>query len=537
MRLQTWLGLAIVAAIITGLLPAWAFAAPPAQEEIGPNLLVDGNFESPPVIQDGVGEVQVAPGWRAWYLDVPPSYVVPPPSCYNANGGKRDNGCYWMRPEFRDTIRQSHSNRVHGGDRSQKYFSFGRMHEGGLYQQVNNVPAGAKLRFSIYIQAWMCSDASSGKCNDGRISDAPADMHLRVGIDPTGGTNPFGPNIVWSGEVAAWDQWVRFQVEAIAQSSTVTVFTHSRPEWDWARMNNDVYLDDAELVTVGPIPTPTPEAAAVQPAADNQPQVQPQAQVQPITKANGTTVHQVSSGDTLLGIALAYGVTVDEVVAWNRLNPGDFLQIDQELVVKAPAGWVAPVQAAANPPAAAAQSTPAAPAAPTPAPQPQAVANAPTSPAGLCVVAFDDQNMNSLYEDKEGLVAQTQFDVLSSDAVIKSYTTDGSSEPYCFFDLNPGTYIVSARLASGYKATSVEKTGVSLAAGQTVNVAFGSISTGKQPASKAGDKAAAPVSAASQAQQSSPNIFTRMGGFLVGASGIIVLGLAIVVGLAMSRRR
>jgi len=32
----------------------------------------------------------------------------------------------------------------------------------------------------------------------------------------------------------------------------VTVFTHSRPDWTYARPNNDVYLDDASLVVVGP---------------------------------------------------------------------------------------------------------------------------------------------------------------------------------------------------------------------------------------------------------------------------------------------
>jgi hypothetical protein len=94
----------------------------------------------------------------------------------------------------------------------------------------------------------MCFDFT--RCNGGLHSDFPSDMHLRVGIDPTGGTDPFSPNVVWSVEAPAWDTWAHFQVQAIAQSNTITVFTHSHPEWDWARANNDVYIDDATLVIV-----------------------------------------------------------------------------------------------------------------------------------------------------------------------------------------------------------------------------------------------------------------------------------------------
>lgn len=537
MSFYKWCGLAIATLLVVGLLPTWALAAPAYQEEVSPNLLVDGDFEAPAPwpMQNGIGEVQVAPGWVAWYLDEPPSYIVPPPSCYNADGSRRDNGCFWMRPEYRDNIRQSYDYRVHSGDRSQKYFSFGRMHEAGIYQQVSNIPVGAKLRFSIYIQAWMCSNAkTSTKCADGRVSDYPSDMHLRIGIDPTGGTDPFSGNIVWSPEVPAWDTWVRFQVEAIAQSSTVTVFTHSRPQWDdWARMNNDIYLDDAELVIVGPVPTTAPTAAAPnQPQA--QPQPQPQPQPQAVTRADGALVHRVVSGDTLLGIALTYGVTVDDIVLWNNLNPGDYLQIGQELVVKAPAGWSPPP---ANPaPAAAAQpvTTPvvASVVQPTPTPAPQPLAVAAAAPAGLCVTAFDDQNMNSLYDNNEGLVAGTRFNVLEGNAVVKTHTTDGS-EPFCFTDLKPGTYLISIEPASGYKGTSSPRQGASVAAGQTVNVVFGSVAMAGSPP-KSGDKAA-PANPTVQTHSSS--IWTQTGGILVGVVGIIVLAGAGVLGTVVLRRR
>jgi hypothetical protein len=235
-------------------------AAVLAQGE-GPNLLQDGDFEwsAPWEYQDGRGEIQAAPGWRAWWLNRPPEFIRRP---YNCAGGS-DNGCYWAEPEFRDVQRAAYEYRVHGGYQAQKYFTYGRMHWAGLMQKVGNVQPGSKLRFSVYMQAWMCFRFED--CQRGKVSDQPSDMHLKVGIDPTGGDNPFSPDIVWSSEQAAWDTWVLFQVEAVAKNSAVTVFTHSRADWDWARANNDVYVDDASLVVIGPAPSPEPTKAPVQP--------------------------------------------------------------------------------------------------------------------------------------------------------------------------------------------------------------------------------------------------------------------------------
>jgi hypothetical protein len=251
---------------------AWA-AAPPGQQP-GPNLLQDGDFEagSPWEKQDGTNEIQVAPGWRGWWLRKPPPGIKRP---YNCDG--TDYGCYWAQPEFGDVQRAAFSYRVHGGFQAQKYFTYGRMHQAGLMQRVGGIQPGARLRLSVYMQAWMCFEFMA--CGYGKVSDQPSDMHLRIGIDPTGGDNPFSPDIVWSGEQPAWDAWVLFQVEAVARNSTVTVYTHSRADWDWARKNNDVYIDDASLVVIGQgppaQPTSPPAAPTRPPAAPSQPRVSP----------------------------------------------------------------------------------------------------------------------------------------------------------------------------------------------------------------------------------------------------------------------
>jgi len=265
LRVRWWIGLtcSVILSLTFLLLSLHSTAASPVRQE-GQNLLQDGDFEwsAPWEIQDGRGEIQAAPGWRAWWLNRPPAFVGRPHNC-----GGSDEGCYWAVPEFRDVQRAAYDYRVHGGYQAQKYFTYGRMHWAGLMQTVANIQPGSRLRFSAYMEAWMCFRFED--CDRGKSSDKPAEMHLKIGIDPNGGDNPFSPDIVWSSEQAAWDEYVLFQVEAVAKNSTVTVFTHSRVDWDWARANNDVYVDDASLVIVGQAPTtvPTkPPARVVQPA-------------------------------------------------------------------------------------------------------------------------------------------------------------------------------------------------------------------------------------------------------------------------------
>jgi LysM repeat protein len=332
-----------------------------AQEQVSGNLLVDGDFEAPPTwpMQDGIGEVQVAPGWRAYYLDRPPAYVELPANCERL----RDADCYWMRPEFRDNA--AFANRIRSGERSQKYFSYGRMHEAGLMQQVSGIPLGARVRFSIWMQAWMCYNPSAcGK--EGERSDQPADMHLRVGIDPLGGTDPFTGTVVWAAEQPAWDKFVLFVVETTALSDTVTVMTHSRADWPWARTNNDVYLDDASLVIVGAYTTtavvpltltaaPTLDAAQLTTtrSVTGTPTLTPTATATATPFPAGVITYAVGMGDTLFSIALRHGVQITDLLQLNGFTTSTELLLGQPLVVRlvplTPAPTALPATAAPTP--------------------------------------------------------------------------------------------------------------------------------------------------------------------------------------------
>ena len=281
------------------------------------NLLTNPDFEDDGrfLFQDGIREVMIPNGWFAFWHDAPPQDMPLPSNCPR----RSDTGCYWARPEFREVKATEFPNRVHSGARAVKYFTYGRMHEAGLYQIVEGIPLGVRLQFSAWMQAWMCSNGSA--CMGGRVSDAPARMHLQVGIDPWGGIDPWSSDVVWSPAGEAFDRWQLFQVEAMSEAGIATVFVRSRAEWDWPRLNNDVYVDDARLATLIE-PTTVPLSNTL-----------PGARYVPTRAMVGVVTHTVEAGETLGSIALAYGVSIEHLMRLNHLLPGQGIRAGQVLLI------------------------------------------------------------------------------------------------------------------------------------------------------------------------------------------------------------
>jgi hypothetical protein len=206
----------------------------------GPNLLQNPGFERPYVALPGKENCRIAAPWVAWWIE-----------------GSREEVSqgYRLAPENKAAFRSDYpGNRVRSGELAQQYFhSYGNF-QGGVYQQVANIPVGARLRFELWGMTWSCDNERKGNCG-GATSGDPSPMHFRIGIDPKGGTDPFSPEIVWSPEQNAYDAWHLFQVEAVARNSTVTVWVYTYP--DYRSQDNNVYLDDASLVIVAPPPTAT----------------------------------------------------------------------------------------------------------------------------------------------------------------------------------------------------------------------------------------------------------------------------------------
>jgi len=300
--------------------------APVTYAADGPNLLVNPGFEAPYAKQcchtstafppnTPIDEVQVAFGWRGWWLE--PRFPDFPPTC---------DGCMsWHRPEWREAA--PFANRIHSGGNAQKYFTFFSTHKAGMYQQVSGVQPGQRLRFSVYIQAW----SANGSSLSSTIPDN--DLAMKVGIDPTGGTDAFSSRVVWSNPFNSFDVWGLYTVEAVAQSSAVTVFTHTQPRWGME--HNDFYVDDASLVVVGgssaPAPTTAPTVApTTAPAVVIVPTTAPTAAP---TAAPSSISYTVQRGDTLRGIGRKFNVSVADILRLNsisnpnRIFPGQVLRI------------------------------------------------------------------------------------------------------------------------------------------------------------------------------------------------------------------
>lgn len=304
-----------------------------AQAQTSGNLLRNGDFEEGDYLsgwafQDNIPEVQVAPGWRAFYADVPPDYATKPARC-----SQEGNGCYWARPEFRDNKAAEFAYRVQSGLKSQKYFTFGRQHEAGLMQQVAGIEPGTKLHFQAFVQLWSCMAGELWSvCPTMPYSNSPAPMHARVGIDPTGGTNPWAGTVIWAGENNTVDTWLLLQVDAVAQADKVTVFVYTRADWTdmIPRIHNDVYIDNASLVSTGMAAKTTTKTTTTTKTGTTS-----TAKFNPGPIPEGATVYVAIEKDSLSKIAKKNGITLALLRQFNvgRIRPNDIVVVGDKFIV------------------------------------------------------------------------------------------------------------------------------------------------------------------------------------------------------------
>jgi hypothetical protein len=252
----------------------------------------------------------------------------------------------------------------------------------------------------------------------------------------------------------------------------------------------------------------------------------------------------------------------------NQLNNSpSLIYSGQELVIAVPNAGLAVAQAAvpsegeAAPPAAGGGEQAAA---VVPATEEQPAAAAPASgdavakatSSTLCVVAYHDRNGDGMRDlTTEELLANAGFTLSTEAGVVGSYTSDGVSEPYCFDQLLPGTYMVQLAKVGDYHTTTPEYWAVPLPAGATANVEFGHVAEpnaltaasqalAMAQAEGSGSAESAPSAAADSAAQNegesdSKSLLSSLGEIAIGVSGIFVLLLAGAVGVAFvaSRRR
>ncbi|MBI4770704.1 MAG: LysM peptidoglycan-binding domain-containing protein [Chloroflexi bacterium] len=437
-------------------------------DQPGGNLLTNPGFESPYAKQccytepgwEGlaINEVQVAHGWRGWWY--PPGLDAAHPDYCNQDAPELCQA--WRRPEWSPVAPVFQ--RIREGQNAQKYFTVFGVHEAGMYQPVAGITPGARLRFSIYMHAWSAN-------GDDPVSSGQDYMGMKVGIDPTGGENPWSASIVWSPVSDAYDVYQLYTVEAVAQASAVTVFTHSQPMW--GLNHNDVYLDDASLIVVGSAPfVPTSPPAAGNDGGATSPPVggnEGGAAFALGTIPPGAKTYTVKDGDTLLGISLRAGVSVDELrrlnnISGNRILAGQILILD-------------PGPPAATLPAANASPTGAASATPVPATE---IALAPTAAIGdLCIVVYEDVNANGKHDPVggEGQLAGLGLNLTRAEdgrqSVVGGFISDGQNEPRCFRSLPPVDYQLVFTPPTGYVATTPENPRVTVVPSAVLTVEIG----------------------------------------------------------------
>jgi LysM repeat protein len=466
-RFIVWISIgALVMAMPIGL--ATARSLQPQSSE----LLTNPGFEEPFSAQG------VATGWQPWY--VTPDSVNYPASC----GNNAPETCkpYGVPVYFPAQPQDSRVPPRSISGNAQKWGSSFYVYIAGVYQPISGITPGARLQFSAFTQAFNCSDDHGCFGSTGRTgySYEPGENNLRVGIDPTGGTNPFSSNVVWSSYANPLDAYVQQAVEAVAQSDKVTVFVWSAPQYPEKHL--ETFVDSASLVVTGQGPAPT--AVATQAAQPTQPAGTP---TPTVTISPNAATYTVVAGDTLSLIAQRYNLTLDQLLALNpSLTRESVIQVGQVINVSGQA----PTPVATRAPSATPQPSPTlAPSATvlpsvTPTPAAATVVVTPTSPtatpmviaanSGLCVQAFDDLNNNLVREASEPLVAGVVFDVKSVDGKTSAdYTTDGKQEPHCFANLPDGRYAVNTQLPADRTATTDSAWQMSLLAGTNVSIMLG----------------------------------------------------------------
>jgi len=211
----------------------------------------DGNF----VEDREAGNIFTPPHWYAFFKEGLPSGGFPhdPP---NKEG--------WCQPEIRDAWKSHDAVRVAEGEKAILLFTFFRVHDAGFLQRIDAEP-GQKLRLTARAHAW--SNSKDGPHpDDPRWSEGPGydagyllegdtdddawrNFTFWLGLDPTGGSNPYASTVVWGRGAHIYNRHAQApSVEVVAKSEYVTVFLRSRTLWRYK--HNDSYWDDVALTEV-----------------------------------------------------------------------------------------------------------------------------------------------------------------------------------------------------------------------------------------------------------------------------------------------
>lgn len=177
----------------------------------------------------------------------------------------------------------------------------------------------------------------------------------------------------------------------------------------------------------------------------------------PTPGADGRIIYIVKANDTLLGIALTFGVSVDELQELNNLSGDTIFEGQQILLGLAGPAEVTPTFGPTQTPT---------PILPTPTPKPGI--------ATLCILLYNDINGDSMRQESEVSIPEGVLSFSDrTGSVSESLRSPVSEEPVCFENLPEGTYSISVAVPEGYNPTTELDYQLALKAGDETYINFG----------------------------------------------------------------
>jgi hypothetical protein len=175
----------------------------------GPYVLLHSSFEEEFYDYQGTGELTVPNGWVPVWVQLGPEIPLD----------------QLNRPEYDFKDRYRGHTEVRTGRFAAAVFTVFATHDTALYREFKVEP-GRLVRASVW--AMGVSHARDGRSGG---------LGTRIGLDPTGGTDPKAPTVVysryWSSHLTEWREreWHNLEVAAFAQADTITVFLASIADW------------------------------------------------------------------------------------------------------------------------------------------------------------------------------------------------------------------------------------------------------------------------------------------------------------------
>lgn len=182
-------------------------------------LLLNGRLTDPIYEHQGSGRLRTAAGWAPWWAT------------------SQENDPNWKNKQPGFSLFT-----LDGQPVQQVSTPFGA-HVGGVWQQVPSA-TGNEYELEVEGQAWSSEDTAPASQLEA------SDVNMQVGIDPTGGLDPFSPLIVWSKVVQPLSHWETLRVTAVSEANIITIYLKSAP--NLPKRQQSIFWRNAYLRPIGP---------------------------------------------------------------------------------------------------------------------------------------------------------------------------------------------------------------------------------------------------------------------------------------------